>query len=118
MVIFKDDKPYFVEEIEDLAELMGEDVFEQVKDYIEENYVSKIERLEEEIDGLESEVGERADEVESLKDDVEYLQEKCDKKYERLKSAVSDYLDVLDESVLDKNQTYYFDKLVEALKEN
>lgn len=93
---------------------MEDDVFEQVKQFVEESRSNEVAELENEIFELESSVEVLESEVESLDFKIENIQEK----HEKLQSAVSNLLEVFDESVLDKNQTYYFDKLVEALKEN
>lgn len=116
MVIWKDDMPYIVRDIEDLKDVVPEEIFEPLKEFIEEHIgdSEELERLNSEIESLEWDLSGCEDEC----DDLERALEELKEKYRDLKhivETVKDFIDVMDDSRLTKDQAYYWDKLKDAV---
>lgn len=115
MVIWKDSVPYIVREIEDLREVIGEEVFEPVKKFIDEqiDHSDTVSELEDEIDNLESEVRDLEGELEDVSIALEKMKERqldCSGLVEKVK----DFLESIDNCNFNKDQWYYLDRLKDA----
>ncbi|MDA3731554.1 hypothetical protein PBV87_08715 [Niameybacter massiliensis] len=116
MVIWKDDMPYIVREVDDLKDIVPEEIFEPLKEFIEDcvDNSEEIERLNDVIESLEYASGKYESECEELEEALENLKEKYfDSK--QVIEALKDFRDVMDNSKLTKDQVYYWDKLKDAV---
>lgn len=116
MVIWKAGTPYIVREIDDLREVIGEEVFEPVKKFIDEQIEQSdtVSKLEDEIDTLESEVMELEGEVEEVTEALEDLKER-QQDYAGLVEKAKDFLESIDSCTFNKDQWYYLDQLQDAV---
>ncbi|MDU7537741.1 MAG: hypothetical protein E7K67_12195 [Peptostreptococcaceae bacterium] len=116
MIIWKDDMPYIVREMEDLKYIVSEDIFESLKEFIED-YVDnseEVERLNDEIESLEDELSGCEDECGELEEALEELRDK----YSNSKQVIEilkDFIDVMDDAKMTKDQWYYWDRLKDAV---
>lgn len=116
MVIWKDGLPYIVREVDDLREIIGEEVFESVKKFIDEQIDKSetVSNLEDEINTLESEVMELEGEVEEVSGALEELKER-QQDYTGLVEKAKDFLESIGSCTFNKGQWYYLDKLQDAV---
>lgn len=116
MVIWKNDMPYIVRGLEDLKDIVPEDIFEALKEFIED-YVEdseKVKRLNDEIESLEDDLDGCEDEREELEEALEELRDKyADSK--QVIEILKDFIDVMEDSKLTKDQMYYWDKIKDAV---
>ena len=116
MVIWKKDMPYRVRELEDLKDIVPEDIFEALKEFIED-YVEdseQVKRLNDEIESLEDELSGCEDECGELEEALEELRDK----YSNSKQVIEilkDFIDVMDDAKMTKDQWYYWDRLKDAV---
>ena len=116
MVIWKKDMPYIVREMEDLKYIVSEDIFEALKEFIED-YVDnseEVERLNDEIESLEDDLDGCEDERQELEEELEELRDKYDDSKQVIE-ILKDFIDVMDDSKMTKDQTYYWDKLKDVV---
>lgn len=118
MVIWKDEVPHIVRTVDDLADLIDEEIFEAVKEFIEDAVQDsdEVNRLEEENEDLEWQVSDLENENLELEDTIDKLKEKLTN-YKQIKSAVNDFKEVIKIDELSKDQRYFFEQLVDIIEE-
>lgn len=116
MVIWKDELPYIIREIDDLREVIGEDVFEQVKKFIDEQLEQSetVSSLSDEVDDLEAEVNELEGELSEVSDALEELKER-QRDCTGLIGTAKDFIESLGNCSLNRDQWYYLDQLQDAI---
>lgn len=116
MIIWKDDMPYVVKEIEDLKPFIDDSAFNDVEKFIrgyEENN-KKIDELNQEISSLEEEVSGLESEAEELENALENMKSNHIN-YKSTVEALKDFIDVFDSKKLDKYQSFYYEKMLDEL---
>lgn len=118
MVIWKNEVPYIVRVVDDLEDLIDKEIFEDVKEFIEDAIQDseEVNRLEEECEQLEYQISDLEDENEELETTIEKLKDKL-ANYNQLKSAVMDFKEVLHIDELSKDQRYFFEQLIGVIEE-
>lgn len=116
MIIWKDDMPFIVRDIEDLKQIIEEDVFKAIEEFIEE-YVDNSEEVAElngEISDLEDEIRGWENECSDLENALEQLKEKYGE-HKGILPLLKDFMDVVDDAKLSKDQAYYWVRLKDAV---
>lgn len=117
MVIWKEGLPYIVRDVDDLRQVIDEEIFNQVRELIEE-YVEendKVSVLESEIEDLNDEIYGLEEELQDVSNALEELK-KQHKNNTWFMERVTDFMESIENCTLNKEQWYYFDRLQDALK--
>ena len=116
MIIWKSNEPYIVKEIDDLKHLVEEDVFEAMKDFLDDYIDSSdtVEKLEDELESLEYEVMELEQELEQTSQELDELKEEHEL-YDLLLKRSTEFLESISHYAFNKDQTYYLDQLQDIL---
>lgn len=116
MVIWKDDMPYIVREISDLRQIIDDDMFGSIEEFIKE-YVDDSEEVADlyrTISDLEYEILGWENECSDLENALGQLREQYGEHNEIL-PTLKDFIDVMDGCKLSKDQDYYWDRLKDAV---
>lgn len=111
MIIWHNDRPYMINEIEDFDQLLSEEAYQALLTFVKEDVESeKISSLEDEIWDLENEVSNLEDEIGALEDEVYDLKETASD-YERLCEELRELIYSLEDVTLSKDAKYYLDQV-------
>lgn len=119
MIVLENNIPYIVNSIEDFKDIVSEEVYRALIEMFGESTEElkyRIHDLESEIEDLELEVSNYEERYDGLACEIEDLEDNC-RKLEYVMEATQDFLDAIEDIVLDKDQAYYLEALKDKIRE-